>query len=91
MQATVTARVSLWVQPGAKRSELAGRHDGLVKVRLAAKPVDGAANEELVRFLAATLGVPRSAVVIASGHAARRKVIELPDAAAARLDELAGA
>jgi hypothetical protein len=50
-------------------------HGDAVKIRLAAPPVDGAANEELIRFLAEKLDMPRSAVTIASGHSGRRKMV----------------
>jgi uncharacterized protein (TIGR00251 family) len=46
-------------------------------VRIAAPPVEGAANEELIRLLAKTYDVPRSAVSIISGHGSRRKVVEI--------------
>lgn len=52
-------------------------HGDAVKIRLAAPPVDGAANAELVRFVAERLGVPRAAVRIAAGAGARRKVVEV--------------
>jgi uncharacterized protein YggU (UPF0235/DUF167 family) len=48
-----------------------------VKIRLAAPPVDGAANEELVRFVAERVGVARAAVRVAAGAASRRKVVEV--------------
>ena len=58
----------LHVQPGAKRTEVAGIHGetatGRLRIRLAAPPVDGKANAELVRFLAAAFGVPRRAVTL---------------------------
>jgi len=73
----VTARLRVHVQPRAKRSEIAGRHGDAVKVRLAAPPVDGAANAELVRVLAEALGLPRRAVRIVAGLAGRDKVVEL--------------
>ena len=73
----MTARVVLHVQPRAKRTEVAGRHGDAIKVRLASPPVDGAANEELVRFLAEQLGIARSAVRIAAGAASRRKTVEI--------------
>lgn len=63
------------VQPRASRNELAGRHGDALKVRLAAPPVDGAANEALVRFLAERLDVPRSAVRLQAGATARTKVL----------------
>ena len=81
-----TARLVVHVQPRARRTESAGRHGDAFKVRLAAPPVDGAANEELVRFLAETFGVPRRAVRITAGLTGRRKTVEidgLEDAAAA--------
>lgn len=64
----------LQVQPRASRSELAGLHGSALKVRIAAPPVSGAANLELVRFLAELLGVPRSQVQVIAGQSSRRKV-----------------
>ena len=89
----MTARVAVHVQPRARRTEVAGMHGDAVKVRLAAPPVDGAANVELVRFVAERLGVPRAAVRIAAGAASRRKVVEVDgvDADAVRSALLAGA
>ncbi len=71
----MSATLAVHVQPRAKTSEVAGRHGDAVKIRLAAPPVDGAANVELVRFLAERLGVPRSAVRIAHGLTGRRKMV----------------
>ena len=77
-------RFAVHVQPRASRSEVAGLHGDALKVRLAAPPVDGAANEALVAVLAEALGVPRRAVRIASGLTSRGKVVEVvgvaPDA-----------
>ena len=56
---------------------LAGLHDGAVKIRLAAPPVDGAANEALIEFIAARLKIARSRVRIAAGETSRRKVVEI--------------
>ncbi len=66
-------RIDLLVTPRASRSELAGLAADRLRVRVAAPPVDGAANEELVRFLAGALGVPRAAVEVVAGAAGRRK------------------
>ena len=63
------------VVPRASRSELVGEHDGALRVRIAAPPVDGAANDELVRLLARAFGVPRSAIDITGGHAAKLKTV----------------
>lgn len=68
-------RLTLHVQPRASRTEVAGRHGDALKVRLAAPPVDGAANDALLRFLADTLGVPRSGVTLVGGTSSRRKVV----------------
>jgi uncharacterized protein (TIGR00251 family) len=61
--------------PRASRSEVAGIHGDMVRIRLAAPPVDGAANEELVRFLAETLSVSRTAILLVSGKTGRSKVL----------------
>ena len=67
----------MWVQPRAPRTELAGVHGDALKVRLAAPPVDGAANEALIRFLADRLAVPRAAVRLEAGIAGRSKVVSV--------------
>lgn len=69
--------LTLHIQPGAKRTEFAGLHGDALKIRLAAPPVDGKANEALLRFIADTLGLPRSAVSLKSGQASRRKLLEI--------------
>lgn len=68
-------RLTLHIQPRASRSELAGIHGEAIKVRIASPPVDGAANRELVRFLAELLGVTRSSVAVIAGLGARRKTV----------------
>lgn len=61
------------VQPGARRTEITGVHDGALSVRVAAPPVDGKANDALVAFLAKAFGVRRSTITIRSGWTGRRK------------------
>jgi hypothetical protein len=63
------------VVPQASRSEIVGEHDQALRVRLAAPPVDGAANEELVRLLSKALGLSKSDIEIRSGHASKRKQV----------------
>lgn len=63
--------------PRASKSALAGEFDGAVKVRIASPPVDGAANDELVRFLAKTLGIPKSNVAIVGGASSKSKLIRV--------------
>ena len=60
-------------RPGARRSELAGVHGTALAVRIAARPVQGAANQELIRVLADALSVAPSAVTLLAGGQARRK------------------
>ena len=85
----MTARLIVQVQPRAKRSEVAGRYGDAVKIRLAAPPVDGAANEELVRFIAELLNVPRSSVRISAGLTARRKTVEIDGVTPEAVNEIA--
>jgi uncharacterized protein len=73
----MTARISLRVSPGAKRTAVAGRHGDGWKVRVAAPPERGRANAELERHLAGLLGVDRRAVRVVSGAHARDKVVEV--------------
>jgi uncharacterized protein len=78
------------VVPRASRSEVVGEHDGALRVRLAAPPVDGAANEELVRLLARSLGVSRTAIEIKSGLAAKLKVVRVSGLGPSALADLLG-
>lgn len=69
--------IALHIQPRASRTEVTGAHGGALKIRLAAPPVEGEANDELVRFLAKTLRVPKSAVTIVRGATGRKKVVRV--------------
>lgn len=78
------------VTPNARRSEFAGwgadeRGRPLLLVKLAAPPVEGRANQELVRFLAESLGCPKGAVVLERGGSGRVKTLSLPESAGVRL------
>lgn len=68
-------RLAVRVQPRAARSEIAGLFGDRIRIRLAAPPVDGAANDALVRFLAGALGVPPRAVQIVAGLTSRSKTV----------------
>jgi len=74
--------LDLSVSPNAKRTELVGWHDGALRVRLSAPPVDGAANEALRKWLASELGVPQARVTLLRGTSGRRKqwAIDAPEA-----------
>jgi len=70
-------RLRLAVQPGASRTEQMGVHDDCLKLRVAAPPVDGRANDEVVRWLARHLGVPRAQLRIVAGESSRRKSVAI--------------
>jgi uncharacterized protein len=72
-----SVRINIYVQPRASKTCIAGMHDGHVKVRLAAPPVDGAANAALVEFVAERLGIAKSRVRVVGGISSRRKVLEI--------------
>lgn len=65
------------VVPRASRSEVVGEHNGALRVRIAAAPVEGAANDELIRTLAKTFSVPASAVKIVRGQTSKLKTVSV--------------
>jgi uncharacterized protein (TIGR00251 family) len=72
------AAITVKVSPRAPKTELAGlMDDGTLKIRLAAPPVDGAANRALVDFLSQALDLPRSQIDIIAGETSERKLISL--------------
>jgi len=70
-------RIKVWVQPGAKRDELAGLHQECLKIRLSAPAVDNKANQALVLYVAGLLGLKRSQVSLAAGHTSRKKTLRV--------------
>lgn len=72
--------VDLHIVPNAKKSEIVGTHGDALKVRVAAPPVDGAANDEICRFIAKLVGVPRSAVTIVRGQTSKAKTVSVAGA-----------
>ena len=73
-------RLALQITPNAKQSAVVGVLDVALKVKLQAQPIEGRANEALVKWLAGALGVPRGAVVITHGLTSKRKLIEVSSA-----------
>jgi uncharacterized protein (TIGR00251 family) len=65
------------VMPNAKRTEACGLHDGALRIRLAAPPIEGRANEALVAWLAKSLGVPKRSVELLRGESSRRKQVAI--------------
>jgi uncharacterized protein (TIGR00251 family) len=72
-----STRLRLRVSPGARRTELVGRHGDGWKVRVSAPPEGGRANDAVVDLLAERAGLPRRAVTIVSGHSSREKVVQM--------------
>ena len=71
---------NLRIVPNSSKSEILGEFDGSLKIKIAAPPVDGAANAELIKFLSKKLGVPKSAVEIISGQNSKNKQVKIHNA-----------
>ena len=78
----------VYVVPRASRSEITGEHNGALRVRLAAPPVDGAANRELIALLAKALQVSRGAVAIKAGLSSKLKRVTVSDSSPEILNAL---
>ena len=76
------------VVPRSSRTEIVGEHDGALRVRLSAPPVDGAANLALERLLARALDVSTGAVEIISGKSSRTKIVSIAGSSVASLERL---
>ncbi len=76
------------VVPRASRSEIVGEHDGALRVRIAAAPVEGAANDELIGTIARALKIPRAAVEIISGQRSKNKKVRVTGAGQSAIEEL---
>jgi len=72
-----TITLTLHIQPGAKRTEIAGLHGDALKIRLSAPPIDGAANEALLKLIADIFNVPVRQVELKQGGQSRRKVVQV--------------
>jgi uncharacterized protein (TIGR00251 family) len=69
--------LTLHVQPGAKRNEIVGLHSDALKVKLAAPPIEGRANEALLKFIAELFDVPLRNTQLLKGGQSRHKVVEI--------------
>jgi uncharacterized protein (TIGR00251 family) len=81
--------ITLYVQPGAKKTELAGAYNGHKKLKVQAPPIDGAANEKAVSFIAQTFGAPKSAVALIRGEKSRIKTFSVDETTVKNSDALA--
>ena len=84
------ARITVKVQPRAKTTALAEKIGDAYKLRLAAPPVDGKANDACVRFFAGRFGVATSAVRIVQGLSSRMKVVEIDGIDPAQVERILG-
>ena len=84
------ARFAVRALPRASRTQLAGVYGDAVRVRLASPPVGGAANAELIAFLAKKLDVPRSTVRVVQGERGRDKVVEVDGISAEQVRDRLG-
>lgn len=79
------ATLRIRLQPRASKNEVLGWKEGVLRIRLTAPPVEGAANKALIEFIAASLGVKRGDVSISSGQKSRDKTLEIAGLTAAEL------
>jgi len=73
----LSATFSIRIQPRASKNEVIQMEGGGIKIRLTAPPVDGAANEALVKFLSDRLDIPKSQIEIVSGHTSKNKIVRI--------------
>ena len=69
--------LTLQVQPNAKRNEILGFAEGILRLKIAAPPVEGKANKELISFLSKTLGINKSSITIDRGHTSKVKIVTI--------------
>ncbi len=70
-------KIKIYVQPNASRSEIVGLHGDALKIKIKAPPVDGEANQELIRFLSELLKIPQKKISLKHGQTGRNKWIEI--------------
>jgi uncharacterized protein len=76
-QTEISATLSVRIQPRSSKNGVTRMEDGSLKIRLTAPPVDGAANEALIKFLSETLDLSKSQIEIVSGHTSREKRLKI--------------
>lgn len=80
--------IALYCQPGAKNTEVQGEHNGRLKIRLAAPPIEGKANEALIQWLSKTLEIKRSQIELLAGDLSRLKRVKIAGITAEQLLQL---
>ncbi|MCP4229043.1 MAG: YggU family protein [bacterium] len=84
------AKLAVIVVPRSSRTEITGVMGEYLKIRLAAPPVDGKANEELVKFLSKLFRIPKSNIIIKSGTSGKRKLLDIEGVEQSAIDALFG-
>lgn len=85
---STTVHIQLWVQPKASKTEVVGPYKDAIKIRVASPPVEGKANEEVIRFLSKQLKVPKSQIQIIKGLSSRNKLVEIVGVDPAQVQEV---
>jgi uncharacterized protein len=84
-QNTADMRLDVYIQPRAAKTELAGMHGDSIKIRIAAPPVENAANYALIEFIAERLGIAKRCVRVVAGASSRKKILEIDGVSADRI------
>lgn len=80
--------LSVYIQPGASKSEIVGPHNGSLKIRIQSPPVDGKANDALIEFLSNLLKVSKRSIEVVKGQTQRNKVVKITGASLKQISEL---
>lgn len=83
-------RLHLFIQPKSSKNEVVGSHNGLLKIKITAPPVDGKANECLIEFLSDVFDIPKRDITIIRGETGRNKTVELSGVTAQVAQEVLG-
>lgn len=70
-------KIKVYVQPNASVTKIIGKHDGALKIKVKAPPVDGKANKEIIEYLSELLSLPKKSISISHGETGRHKLIEI--------------
>jgi uncharacterized protein (TIGR00251 family) len=90
METPDEVKISFRIQPGAPKNAVVGLTNGVWKVRIAAPPVEGKANRELIEFLSEVLDVPKSCIAIVKGETGRDKVVSITGLTLEEIDRRLG-
>jgi uncharacterized protein (TIGR00251 family) len=88
VKGTEVLSITLQVQPRARKTEIVGVHGESLKVKVAAQPIDGEANEELIRFFSKFLEVPKANLAIRVGGQSKHKILDVEGVSASELTQL---